>query len=330
MSKDLTKTRICVEKIFYSKQDEHNKILQSGISNKHTEKLRAAFFTKKIWPANSKIRIGFTEIGENVERKDDDIDSYTDPLQKNMNMSVHDFVKKIVNERIKPLVNLDIEFVENPREANVRISFDPLGGAWSYVGTDHLDEKINPTMNFGWIDAPTVIHEMGHMLGMIHEHQNPKGQNIDWNDEKVFEWAKQTQGWDEETTTNNILKKGDLNSINGSSFDPQSIMLYFFPAYLTNNNMGTNQSVRLSGLDVEWIHDTYPKKDGITPEEFYNSIYNDSLDSSIKKSEKMAKNFSETGQTGQTGLVNLKLIYFILFIIGLFLLIGLIKWLLKR
>lgn len=45
-------------------------------------------------------------------------------------------------------------------------------------------------MNFGWVDVPTVIHEMGHMLGMIHEHQNPKGQNIDWNDKKFLNGPK--------------------------------------------------------------------------------------------------------------------------------------------
>ena len=326
MVKDLTKTRICVEKIAHSKQDEHNRILQYNISDKHTEKLKAAFFTQKLWKKGSKIRIGFTEIGEHVGMKNIDMGPYTDPLQKYIKyMSAQAVVKKIVDERIKPLVNLDIEFVENPSEANVRISFDPLGGAWSLVGTDHLEEKINPTMNFGWIDVPTVIHEMGHMLGMVHEHQNPRGQHIDWNEKKVFEWAKQTQGWDEETTKNNIINKYDINSINGSSFDPQSIMLYFFPADLTNNNVGTKENQRLSGLDVKWIHDMYPK-DSPTPEQFYNDIYKESLDSSIKKSEKM----DQTGETGETGLFNLKLIYLILFIIGIFLLIGLLIWLSKR
>jgi len=323
---DLTKLRICVQKIGPSEQDEHNKILHNNMSVKHTEKLKAAFWSQKLWKKGSRIRIGFTEIGQDVEYTNINIGPYTDPLQKNIkNMSPQDIVKKIVNERIKPLVNLDIEFVENLSEANVRISFDPYGGAWSLVGTDHLSEKINPTMNFGWIDVQTVIHEMGHMLGMIHEHQNPRGQTIDWNAQKVFEWAKQGQGWDEETTENNIIKKYDFDSINGSSFDPQSIMLYYFPAKLTNNNVGTQENQRLSGLDVKWIHDMYPK-DSPTPEDFYKDIYKESLYSSIKKSEKMAKT-GKTEQTGQTGPVNLKLIYFILFIIGLFLLIGLIKWL---
>ena len=335
MSKDLTNSRICVQKITHLELNEYNKIMMSSSSDKHAEKLKAAFQTKKIWPRDSKIRIAFTESGDNLSVTGVS-EKNIDPLQNEVNnMSVQKAIKKIVQERIIPLVNLDIAFIDNPADANVRISFDDKGGAWSLLGTDHLSEKTNPTMNFGWIDVPTVIHEMGHMLGMIHEHQNPKGQNIDWNDKKVFEWAKETQGWDEQTTRQNILDKYDSNSINGSSFDPQSIMLYFFEADLTNNGVGTKQTVRLSGIDVDWIHQMYPKDNGITPTAFYKEVYNSSLQSSIDTSERMAKIFSETGQTGQTGqtLYNLKSIienkYFILFIIGIFLLVGLL-WLLKR
>ena len=335
MSKDLTNSRICVQKITHLERNEYNKIMMSSSSDKHAEKLKAAFQTKKIWPRDSKIRIAFTESGDNLSVTGVS-EKNIDPLQNEVNnMSVQKAIKKIVQERIIPLVNLDIAFIDNPADANVRISFDDKGGAWSLLGTDHLSEKTNPTMNFEWVDVPTVIHEMGHMLGMIHEHQNPKGQNIDWNDKKVFEWAKETQGWDEQTTRQNILDKYDSNSINGSSFDPQSIMLYFFEADLTNNGVGTKQTVRLSGIDVDWIHQMYPKDNGITPTAFYKEVYNSSLQSSIDTSERMAKIFSETGQTGQTGqtLYNLKSIienkYFILFIIGIFLLVGLL-WLLKR
>ena len=342
MSKDLTNSRICVQKITHLERNEYNKIMMSSSSDKHAEKLKAAFQTKKIWPRDSKIRLAFTESGDNlsVTKPVNQNRKNIDPLQNEVqNMPVQKAIKKIVQERIIPLVNLDIAFIDNPADANVRISFDKVG-AWSLLGTDHLSEKTNPTMNFEWVDVPTVIHEMGHMLGMIHEHQNPKGQNIDWNDKKVFEWAKETQGWDEKTTRENMIDKYDSNSINGSSFDPQSIMLYFFPADFTNNGIGTEENVRLSGLDVDWIHQMYPKDNGITPAAFYKEVYNSSIQSSIDTSERMAKKFSETGQLGgqlgQLGqlLYNLKPIienkYFILFIIGIFLLVGLLLWLSKK
>ena len=193
-------------------------------------------------------------------------------------LSIQEAVKKVVTERIKPLVNLDISFVDNPANANVRVSFDPNGGAWSLVGTDHLDQTSGATMNLGWFDVPTTIHEFCHVLGMIHEHQNPSGQTIMWNENKVLEWAKETQGWSEQTTKDNIINKYDKSSINGSSFDPLSIMLYFFPADLTLNNTGTKQNFRLSSEDVIWIDKVYHNDGGISPETFYQNIYGIPLD----------------------------------------------------
>jgi len=48
-------------------------------------------------------------------------------------------------------------------------------------------------MNFGWFDdntsdsefSRTVIHEFGHALGMIHEHQHPLAA-IPWDKDKVY------------------------------------------------------------------------------------------------------------------------------------------------
>ena len=203
MSHNIAQTRICVQKMLPHHQDEFNTIHKSDLHPYHVQRLQAAFFTKKLWPKGSKIRIGFTESGDKVQRTNMPDVPDVDPLQKAVEgMSVQEAVKKVVLERIIPLVNLDIKFVDDPNQANVRVSFDPNGGAWSLVGTDHLDEKDpkKPTINLGWFDVPTTIHEFGHMIGMIHEHQNPKGENIKWNEAKVVEWAKSTQGWSEKIT----------------------------------------------------------------------------------------------------------------------------------
>ena len=161
-----------------------------------------------------------------------------DPLQQfffdNPVIKLSDGVKKIVNERIVPLVQLNIVFVDDVNESDVRISFNRNSGCWSLLGTDAMDEKdlSKSTMNFAWFDVSTVMHEFGHMLGMIHEHQNPKGKGIEWNEKAVFKWAGETQQWNAEKTQKNILDKYDKKDINGSDFDPLSIMLYFFPANL--------------------------------------------------------------------------------------------------
>ena len=85
-------------------------------------------------------------------------------------------------------------------------------------------------MNLGFLDGGTAGHEFGHAIGLAHEHQNPAG-GIQWNEVVVIrEAAKSPNFWDEATTRRNILRKYRADQINGTAFDPDSIMLYFFPA----------------------------------------------------------------------------------------------------
>ena len=331
MSSNLAETKICVQKLLPHHQREINAIRGSGHSPGHMRKLEAAFFTKKLWPKGSKIVIGFIGTGNQVRRTNLSDDSNVDPLQKEVeDLSVRQAVRKVIKERIIPLVDLDIRVLHDDDpidQANVRVSFDPSGGAWSLVGTDHLHQKTGATINLGWFDVPTTIHEFGHMLGMIHEHQNPDGEKIKWNDAKVFAWAKNTQGWSEQTTEQNIIDKYNRDAINGSSFDPQSIMLYFFPGYLTTNDVGTQQNLRLSGEDTLWISKMYPKKHGISPEKFYKMNYGQTLQSSVEESRKLAAKFGKGG----TSDINWKTIGVGLFIVvGLILIAVLIWWLVKR
>lgn len=321
--KNITR-RICIEKVLPHHQDEFNKINSGKYEHTHRMKLQAAFFSKKIWPKNSKIIIAFLDNGDNIRRTSYSASDIIDPLQKKIdeefeagnlsgtNMTIIKAVKKIVNERIIPLVDIDIKFIDNVKKANVRVSFDPNGGAWSLVGTDHLEKKSGATINLGWFDVATTIHEFCHMLGMIHEHQNPNNEkgHIHWDKPALFEYMKNTQGWTEATTNTNIINKYDKSTINGSDFDPLSIMLYFFPQKLTTNGVGTKQNLKYSGLDVLWIHNTYPKQGGLTAEEFYKNVYNISLKSSIEASQKALAKFNKPDS-----LFNIKTIGIILSVI---------------
>jgi len=169
-------------------------------------------------------------------------------------------------------------------------------------------------MNLGWFDVSTVMHEFGHVLGMIHEHQNPSGQTIDWNDQKVYEWANETQGWNKDMTDKNILNKYSKTQVNGSSFDPLSIMLYFFPGDLTNNGIGTNQNLRLSGLDMEFINKKYSKSNAKT---FFPTVYNSSLESNVDKSKQMvSKSYSNNSSSSKN-----KLLLILGIIVGIIILI---------
>ena len=58
-------------------------------------------------------------------------------------------------------MNLKFNFVDNPF-ANIRINFDINAGSWSYLGKDALNIPYNKaTMNFGWFNIATVLHEFG-------------------------------------------------------------------------------------------------------------------------------------------------------------------------
>lgn len=343
MSQDITETRICVQKMLPHHQMQMHSLQQSGHSTEHVQRLAAAFWTKKIWPKGSEITIGFLDNGEKIPKTSIEKLKVAgrgklDPLQNQVSRltSVPEMVRMVVTERIVPLVNLKIKFIDDASAAIVRISFDPNGGAWSLVGTDHLAEKKKPTMNLGWFDVPTTIHEFGHMLGMIHEHQNPRGNQIKWNKSKLLAWAKDTQGWSDSMTEKNIIDKYNKSMINGSDFDPLSIMLYFFPPKLTTNNVGTQQNLRLSGIDVQWIHDTYPNSNGESPSEFYQEAYNDSIKASIAESKRLAEKFAKAGDWSMVGSISnrvewkkLGITLFILFVMIL-LGIGIWKFILKR
>ncbi len=164
------------------------------------------------------------------------------------------------------VANLKFDF-NNTAQAEIRINFDSQDGAWSYIGTDCQGIPLNEaTMNLGFLDGGTAAHEFGHAIGLAHEHQNPAG-GIQWNEAVVIrELAKSPNFWDEATVRHNVLRKYTADQINGTDFDPDSIMLYFFPASWTLNGIATKANDVVSQLDKEFIAGAkmYPKTGGIT------------------------------------------------------------------
>lgn len=289
MDDNLSDLKICVQMPLPHEKDIHKKLRNSSTSDLQHQKLQAAFYTSKLWPKHSTIKVGFLPLGENqrmavwtnldvmTSRRDQSSGepSPVDPIEYEIrNMTPQDGVKHVIEKRIMPITDLEIIFVSNPEEANVRIGFDANGGSWSLLGTDCLHSK-EKTFNLGWLDAATIMHEFGHVLGLIHEHQNPEGKNIDWDLPKLYAWAKKTQGWDKEMVDTNIVQKYDKSQINGSKFDPKSIMLYFFPASLTKNNKGTDINQRLSPKDVVYIDKVYGGEE--TAQAFYRQVYGVSI-----------------------------------------------------
>lgn len=167
-------------------------------------------------------------------------------------------------------IGLEFKEVDNREEAQIRIGFMQGDGSWSYVGRDILGHSVNErTMNFGWRitgsqrGKDTALHEIGHTLGFPHEHQNPNS-GIVWNEELVYQTlAGDPNYWDKPTTFHNIIRKLSPDAVQGSNWDPNSIMHYPFdpglikePAELNQN--GLIPQGGLSERDVAWVKHFYP------------------------------------------------------------------------
>ena len=157
--------------------------------------------------------------------------------------------------------NLTFDF-NNAPDAEIRVTFDPNDGAWSYIGTDNRSIPLNqPTMNLGFMDGGTAGHEFGHAIGLAHEHQNPAG-GIEWNEATVIQSLKgPPNNWDEAMIRHNVLEKYQVNQIQGTAFDPDSIMLYFFPGSWVKSGIGTHANDVLSAVDKAYVASAqaYPK-----------------------------------------------------------------------
>ncbi len=157
--------------------------------------------------------------------------------------------------------NLRFDF-NNAPDAEIRIAFDPKNGAWSYVGTDNRSIPLDqPTMNLGFMDGGTTAHEFGHAIGLAHEHQNPAG-GMQWNEAAVIrDLSGPPNQWNEAQIRHNVLNKYRADQLNGTSFDPDSIMLYAFPGSWVQSGQGTHANEVLSAMDKAFIASAraYPK-----------------------------------------------------------------------
>lgn len=164
------------------------------------------------------------------------------------------------------IANVKFQFVDLS-QAKVRVGFAKDGTSWSWIGRDVVTNTFNQkTVNFGWFDDNTpdaefsrvVLHEFGHVLGFIHEHQSPNA-NIPWDKEKVYAFlGAPPNNWDRAKVDAQVFAKYSQSSTNSSVYDPSSIMHYFFSADLTTNGMSLPGNTTFSPIDKAFSKQVYP------------------------------------------------------------------------
>jgi hypothetical protein len=265
---------------------------------------RAAFLNQALWPTLTTIRIYFFPLPPANELQQMewqtpllppaspslpgyDPNNFLDPLYATLQNRVDPItlVKSVVEERLAPLVGLTFTYTNDIIQSDIRIIFGPQYGCSSVVGNTRsirFADRQQPTMTFGWFDVATVIHEFCHALGMIHEHQNPQNNPIQWNREAIYCYYRLTQGWDIEKINQNVINAYQLEQTNGSNYDEDSIMIYPFNKTLscklckplddadssrcperilptTLNNLEVKPIYKLSPTDIRWLEIMYPK-----------------------------------------------------------------------
>jgi hypothetical protein len=172
-------------------------------------------------------------------------------------------VQTVARQWIQPgRANLFFDFRTDTQNTHIRISFD-REGSWSVLGnTARRIPCPEPTMNFGWLKPQStqaevervVLHEFGHALGLVHEHQLPAG-GILWNKPAVY--ADLEAKWSRDKIDRNLFDTVDPAEAAMTMLDPNSIMMYPIKKSWTLTGFSTGLNAKLSATDVAFIHNIY-------------------------------------------------------------------------
>ena len=261
MSEDLKKIHVCVDKVGPLSEAVEKVAIAENPKNAPGEdpnaNLKMALETRKIWKSGRTLRVSFLD-GSPIQRAK--VEKYARVWMEH--------------------ANIKFDFVDD-EDAEIRISFVADDGSWSAIGTDALVTDPGwfppgtPTMNYGWLRddsddeeySRVVVHEFGHALGCIHEHQHPEG-GIPWDKPAVYRYYSGPPNyWSTQQVDVNLFQTYSRTVTQFSEFDRQSIMLYPISEELTVGSFSVGWNRELSSTDKAFIGTLYRRPiDGATLE----------------------------------------------------------------
>lgn len=161
--------------------------------------------------------------------------------------------------------NLTFELVEPGAEAEITIEMKPGGAGinYSWPGTEALLPEAMPTMVLSVTPEDerfelTVLHEFGHLLGALHEHQHPDA-DIPWDAETLYELY---EDMGRQHVHEQFLDKYPRSDVYNTVYDKNSIMHYDIPEDWALNGWSLKRDNRsITEKDKTFMRTVYPPAD---------------------------------------------------------------------
>jgi serralysin len=109
-------------------------------------------------------------------------------------------------------------------------------------------------------DRRAILHEFGHVLGLIEEHLNPKA-DLPWNKEEVYATLSgPLSNWSQNQIDFNRFRKfkpGELPDYR--EFDPEAVMNTDLPRNFFEHDIQIRRGLVLSRSDKAFVARLYPR-----------------------------------------------------------------------